>query len=53
MKTFIELDWLPIGDFGGPTARFGCRNRLYGPFRRPILVSAQPNVANLIRKKCS
>ncbi len=53
MKTFIELDWLLIGGFGGPTALFRRQNRLYGPFKPPILVSAQPNVTNLIQQKCS
>jgi len=32
MKTFIELDWLPMAALQAPRVHFGRQNRLYGRF---------------------
>ncbi len=53
MKTFIELDWLPMVALQAPRVHFGRQNRLYGRFYRSTEVSVQPNAVNLVRPNCS
>ncbi len=53
MKTFIELDWLPMEALQAPRVHFGHQNRLYGRFSRSTGVGVQPDAVNLIRPKCS
>jgi len=53
MKTFIELDWLPMAALQAPRVHFGRQNRLYGRFFRSTEVGVQPDAVNVIRPKCS
>ncbi len=53
MKTFIELDWLPMAALQAPRGHFGRQNWLYDRFCRSTEVGVQPNAVNLIRQKCS
>jgi len=53
MKTFIELDWLPMAALQAPSVHFGRQNRLYGRFCRSTEVGVQPNGVNLVRPNCS
>jgi hypothetical protein len=51
MKTFIELDWLPMAALQAPRGHFGRQNRLYGRFCRSTEVGVQLDAVNLIRPK--
>jgi hypothetical protein len=53
MKTFIELDWLPMATLQAPSVHFRRQNRLYGRFCRSTEAGIQSNAVNLVRPKCS